>query len=135
MGIVKDGGAKCSLPWPDKRLSPNARQHRMAIAPLRRKARESAAWACKAANMNLSHMAEVGIHLRITFHPPDRRRRDLDNMLSSIKSQLDGISDVIGVDDSKWDLTLRRGDPVKGGCVVVDVIDDRSTAIKGVVRE
>jgi hypothetical protein len=30
--------------------------------------------------------AEGGIALRFDFHPPDKRRRDLDNMLASIKA-------------------------------------------------
>jgi crossover junction endodeoxyribonuclease RusA len=70
-------------------------------------------------------MAELGLHIRVTFNVPDRRKRDMDNMFASIKSDLDGISDVIGVDDSKWDFTLRRGEVVKGGSVVVEVIDAR----------
>ena len=111
-----------TLPWPDKRLSPNARQHRLAVAPLRKSVRHDAMWACKAAKMHFPHLVDLGLHLRITFHPPDLRRRDIDNMLASIKSQLDGVSDVIGVDDSKWDLTLVRGHVVKGGCVVIDVV-------------
>ena len=115
-----------TLPWPDKRLSPNARQHRLAIASLRKKVRNDAMWACKAAKMSFPHMRDVGLHLCITFHPPDRRRRDIDNMLASIKSQLDGIADVIGVDDSMWDLTLRRGPVVKGGSVVIGVVNFRN---------
>lgn len=110
------------LPWPDKRLSPNARVHRMQVAPIRKKARNDAMWACKAAKMYFPHLRDVGLHLRITFHPPDKRRRDLDNMLASIKSQLDGIADVIGVDDSMWGLTLVRGCVVKGGSVNIEVI-------------
>lgn len=115
-----------TLPWPDKRLSPNARQHRMAVAGLRKVARQEAMWACKAAKMYFPHLRDVGLHLRITFHPPDRRRRDLDNMLASIKSQLDGIADVIGVDDSMWGLTILRGDVVKGGLVLIEVVDLRT---------
>jgi len=119
-----------TLPWPHKDLSPNSRKHRLAVAPIRKKARADAAWLCKAAKMNFSHMAEVGIHLRITFHPPDNRRRDIDNLLGSIKSQLDGIADVIGVDDSKWSLTLRRGEPVRPyGEVRVEVIQTMREAV------
>ena len=72
--------------------------------------------------MDFSHMAEKGLHLRITFHPPDNRRRDLDGMLSAIKSGLDGLSDALGVDDSKWALTIRKGEKRQGGDVMVEVI-------------
>lgn len=119
------------LPWPHKDLSPNSRKHRLAVAPLRKKARADAGWACKAARMNFAHLSETGLHLRITFNPPDRRKRDLDNLLASIKSHLDGVADVIGVDDSKWGLTLVRGEVVKGGAVVVEVVDRLGVAITG----
>lgn len=111
-----------TLPWPHKDLSPNARKHRVAVAPIRKRARHDAGWLCKEAGLHFPHLAEKGLHLRITFCPPDRRRRDLDNMLASIKSHLDGVADVIGVDDSKWELTIRRGDVVKGGAVQIEVI-------------
>lgn len=120
-----------TLPWPHKDLSPNARKHRLAVAPLRKKARHEAMWACKAAKMNFAHLSDTGLHLRITFNPPDRRKRDLDNMLASLKPALDGIADVIGVDDSMWGLTLVRGGVVKGGAVVVEVVDRAGTTMTG----
>ena len=120
-----------TLPWPDKRMSPNARVHRMAVAQIRKKYRADCAWLAKAAQMNFAHLAQTGLHLRITFNPPDRRARDLDNMLASIKSGLDGIADVIGVDDSKWSLTITRGEPVKGGAVSVAVVTPGGTIITG----
>jgi crossover junction endodeoxyribonuclease RusA len=42
-------------------------------------------------------------------------------MLAATKAGLDGIADVIGVDDHRWAISLRRGDPVKGGAVVVEI--------------
>ena len=118
-----------TLPWPHKDLNPNSRKHRLSVAPIRKKARADAGWACKAAKMNFAHLADTGLHLRITFNPPDKRRRDLDNMLAGIKSHLDGVSDVIGVDDSKWGLTLRRGDPVKNGSVTIEVVEYRDSVL------
>jgi crossover junction endodeoxyribonuclease RusA len=55
------------------------------------------------------------------FHPPDRRRWDLDNMLASVKSGLDGLADAIGVDDSFWTLSIAKGEPVPGGAVDVQI--------------
>lgn len=107
------------LPWPDKRLSPNAREHWRTIADLRKRYRY-AAWAVtiEAGYCNLNFER---VHVRITFHPPDLQARDMDNMLASIKSGLDGVSDAIGVDDSKWEVTIRRGEKVKGGEVLVEI--------------
>lgn len=118
-----------TLDWPHPDLWPNSRKHRLAVAPMRKRVRADAGWLAKEAKMNFSHMAEKGLHLRITFCPPDRRRRDIDNMLGAMKSQLDGVADVIGVDDSLWSLTLARGDVRKGGAVTVEVIQPMREAV------
>jgi crossover junction endodeoxyribonuclease RusA len=103
------------LPWPPKELSPNARVHFRKKAEAAKKYRNLAQWsAWEAARVD-------GYSVSITFNPPDNRRRDLDNMLASIKSGLDGISSAIGIDDSKWSMTIRKGEPVKGGRVVIEV--------------
>jgi crossover junction endodeoxyribonuclease RusA len=106
-----------TLPWPDKRLSPNARVHWATLSEVKRAARaEGFALAREA----LGRSAITGpLHVSLTFHPPTRRRADLDNMLSSCKAVIDGISQAVGVDDSEWSLSLRKGEPTKSGCVVV----------------
>ena len=56
------------------------------------------------------------INASFTAHPPDRRRRDLDNLL---KAMLDALEHA-GVyhDDSQIDsLTIDRGEIVRGGSV------------------
>lgn len=107
------------LPWPPKELSPNARVHYMAKAKHTKAYREQAYWLTRAS-------VERGIHpsprLKIVFHPPDRRRRDLDGMLSSIKAGLDGIADAMAVNDSEFELNLSRAEPIKGGRVMVSLI-------------
>ncbi|MEJ7933513.1 hypothetical protein WG907_04475 [Sphingobium sp. AN558] len=62
-------------------------------------------------------------HLTLRFCPPDRRRRDLDNMLASFKQGIDAISETIGLDDYHFGLTLSRGEPVKGGSVEVTITE------------
>ncbi|MFZ9885496.1 MAG: endodeoxyribonuclease RusA [Candidatus Limnocylindrus sp.] len=57
----------------------------------------------------------------ITFRIPDARRRDMDNMLAAIKAGIDAASDHVGVDDSRWTLTLAIGQPIKGGAVVIEL--------------
>jgi crossover junction endodeoxyribonuclease RusA len=59
------------------------------------------------------------IAVRLTFHPPDNRRRDIDNALSCCKAYLDGIADAYGVNDNRFTLTLERGAVVTGGCVSI----------------
>ena len=107
------------LSWPSPELSPNARAH-WAKKALKAKRYRSLAFFL-ARLEGLRGCGQSGHSVLITFHPPDNRRRDLDNMLASIKSGLDGIASAIGVDDSKWAIKISRGDTVKGGAVVVEV--------------
>jgi crossover junction endodeoxyribonuclease RusA len=61
------------------------------------------------------------LRVSLDFRPPDRRRRDLDNLLASMKAGLDGLADALGVDDSRWRLAIEMGEPAAGGCVCVTV--------------
>ncbi len=61
-------------------------------------------------------------NVTITFHPPDSRRRDMDNMLASAKVGLDAVSEAVGIDDSKWVLTLVRGEVrPKQGAIIMEL--------------
>jgi crossover junction endodeoxyribonuclease RusA len=105
------------LPWPPKELSPNARVHRQAKAKQAKAYRESCFWLTKEAQERLSGGR---VHLTITFVPPDRRARDLDNMLASIKSGLDGMADALGVNDKIFrPVTLDVADEI-GGMVRIE---------------
>lgn len=63
-------------------------------------------------------------HLHITFCPPDKRRRDLDNMLASFKQGIDAIAETMGVDDYGFGFTIIRGQPVKGGIVRITITEE-----------
>ncbi len=107
------------LGWPARELSPNARVDRR-IATSARQTAKMEAWAeLKRIRAQISANA----HIEIVFHPPDQRRRDLDNLLASLKSHLDGLALAADVDDSGWSFTIRKGTPVAGGCVIVDVFN------------
>ena len=100
------------LPWPEKVLSPNSRAHRMVKYKAQKAAKERAiteAWAQKAACI-FKHV-DGPIDATITFYPPDRRRRDRDNMISSLKAAQDGLAHAVGADDSRWVPTYHVGDP------------------------
>lgn len=106
------------LPWPDRRLSPNARVHRMERARCAAVAKE-AAWMDTLNQLSVRERRALSerdaVHLAITFHPPDSRKRDLDNMLASAKSTLDGFAHACLIDDYRFSLSLMRGQPLKGG--------------------
>lgn len=107
-----------TLPWPPATLSPNARVHHMAHYKARKAYREACAW--QAVAQGVKKIEAPRLHLTLTFVPPNRRAHDLDNCLASIKSGLDGLADVLGVDDKHWSLTLHKSDAI-GGFVRVEV--------------
>ena len=107
------------LPWPTKDLSPNARGHWAIKARAKKQYRALCAWQAK--SQGLTHIDAERLHLKITFVPPNRRARDLDNLLASIKSGLDGLCDVLGVDDSKWSMEISKADDRIGGFVEIVV--------------
>jgi crossover junction endodeoxyribonuclease RusA len=107
------------LPWPDRKLSPNARVHWAAKAKAVKLARETACVMTLCEMTKGARMTANELHLK--FCPPDRRRRDLDNMIASSKAYIDGICDAIGIDDSQLSLRISRGEPTKGGEVIAAI--------------
>jgi len=95
-----------TLGWPSRALSPNARSHWAALARAKKAARKEGyitTWMSQTRGTPyLSLDGAASISIQVTFIPPGSRRRDLDNLIASIKPHLDGISDAIGIDDSRW---------------------------------
>lgn len=121
------------LPWPDKQLSSNARGHWRRKADAVKDYRASAHWLAK-----LQHpTSDPASILRFTFHPPDRRKRDLHNMPHMMKAAIDGIADAMGVDDNKFrvEWPTEFSDVVKGGSVLVEVVPSEvEIPLVGIVR-
>jgi crossover junction endodeoxyribonuclease RusA len=110
--------SEITLPWPHPWLSPNARVHWTQKRTATRNAREAACWVAKEAGWHRREWPDA-LRVSLTFHPPDNRRRDADNMLASSKALLDGIADAIGRDDNGWSISMSRAEPRKGGAVLV----------------
>ena len=57
------------------------------------------------------------------YHPPDKRRRDAQNMPHMLKAAIDGMADAMGRDDSNFRCTFpsKFSEVVKGGKIVVTV--------------
>lgn len=114
------------LPWPPSALRPNA------SSPGSWRKKQGAAKSYKAECMILLRPTACWqrfdvvdrAHLHITFCPPDKRRRDLDNMLASFKQGIDAIAEAMGVDDFGFSFTILRGQPVKGGIVRITVTEE-----------
>ena len=67
------------------------------------------------------HYGDGPIMLDVRFHPPTKRLSDLDNLLSRAKHGIDALAETMGVNDKQFEFTLRRGEPVKHGCVRIMV--------------
>ncbi|WP_417834728.1 RusA family crossover junction endodeoxyribonuclease [Thalassospira xiamenensis] len=106
------------LPWPPKELNPNARLHHHALARAKAAYKAACGWEMKA--QGVKKLSASALHVSLTFYPPDRRHRDLDNMLSSMKAGLDALSAAVGVDDSLWSITIKKA-PETGGFVLINV--------------
>jgi crossover junction endodeoxyribonuclease RusA len=110
------------LPWPPKELSPNARLHWAALSRVK-KAYRTACWLqARKAGISAETLLgadEADVHL--VFYPPDKRNRDADNMLASMKAGLDGLADALKVDDNIFRVTFDVSDDI-GGMVKVSVV-------------
>lgn len=107
------------VPFPPSDLSPNARLHWAKKARAVKAYRELCAahgW-----EAGLRPMKADKLNVTITFTPPDKRRRDRDNMIAAFKAGADGIADVIQVDDANWVPTYHVTEPEKGGAVSVKI--------------
>ena len=88
------------LPWPPRALSPNARAHWRAKAPIARAYKE-ACWALTL-EAKLAVPDSQKIALWLDFYPPNRRARDDDNMIASFKHGRDGVALALGIDDKRF---------------------------------
>ena len=125
--IAPEGvGLTVDLPWPPAELNPNRKNGKHWSSTHAIKTRYLAD--CRL--LVLQAMGQAGyappagaFGLTITFTAPDKRRRDMDNLLASLKSGLDGVSQALGVDDQHFEpITLRRAAGGKPGKVTIEVM-------------
>jgi crossover junction endodeoxyribonuclease RusA len=95
------------LSWPSKPLWQNSRCHWAAKAKAVAQARKDAFHTALEAGIGMMPTGEGWQHyLSFDFCPPDRRKRDLQNMPATQKAYIDGIADALKVDDAtfkvKW---------------------------------
>lgn len=114
-----------TLPWPDKRLTPNAkrrkhwRSYQPAIKADRALAGQIAALTLPLSAKKAIAASEGHIAVTIRFYPPDARLRDDDGMIGAFKHMRDGLADAIGVDDRRFRPHYFFEDPAKPGRVEV----------------
>ena len=110
-----------ALSWPDKTLNPNVRAH----WAVKRKAKK---WAASGWHVELNPFRKNLLGQRkfnVRFQPPDKRRRDVDNVIASLKHMQDTLATFCGCDDSQlriqWPVEFEG--PVKGGRVILETVE------------
>jgi len=97
------------LPYPNATLNPNACKHFYMKAKIKSKAK---AIGYELAKLDYGAFSnENRLELLLIVHRKDKRVYDLDNVLASAKSVLDGVFSGLGIDDSLVDkITIQRGE-------------------------
>jgi len=110
-----------TLPWPPSELNKNdTNTHRMAKARIIKEAREVAYYETLSHRFGDDWYLWEKINATYTFHPPDRRRRDLMNWLGACAAFQDGMFDALDADDYRIKRTvLEWGEVEPDGKVVV----------------
>jgi Holliday junction resolvase RusA-like endonuclease len=110
---------KITFPWFLKELKPNWSGHYM------QKAKAKAIYRSECERITLNTMRDTwkaSNKLRITFYKPNNRHMDLDNMLASIKSGIDGMCDALQVNDKQFtEIILIKADTI-GGYIDVELL-------------
>ena len=93
---------------PPRDASPNARVHYMKLANVKRNQRDlMIASVLEMPSMDRPNEPLDKAHLTITFRASDKRRRDIDNLLSASKAYVDGlVAAGVIIDDSSDNLSF-----------------------------
>ena len=115
---AKAKGARLMLPWPPTVNHYWGRRGKRTFLSKRGRAyREAVAWAVVAAKR--PHF-DGACEVKVVAYPPDRRRRDLDNILKSLFDALEHAR-VFEDDSQVAKYSIERADVVKGGRVDVAI--------------
>lgn len=109
------------LPWPGSTLWPNRQKGRSWRVSWddKRDQVNATATACVAAGLHRLTVADGPISLVLIACPPTRNRWDGDGLEGALKAARDTIARALGVDDSRFDARVERGDPSRDGGVIV----------------
>lgn len=107
-----------TLPWPPSILSPNKIAHWAQKAKVKAKVKSDCFYIVKSLGLKIDH--KDNIPLTIYFYPPTRRKYDIDNLLASCKSSLDGVAEALGVNDRRFrPITIDFRDVVENGKIEI----------------
>jgi crossover junction endodeoxyribonuclease RusA len=112
---------RIDLSWPAHELSPNARVHPMVLHRFKKAAKNEAGWAVKIAKPFHWHPADETVAVHLIAHPPKAwRTGDDDNLVARVKAHLDGIAEVLGINDRLFQApTVEWADRCERGKLIV----------------
>ena len=112
---------KIVFPWFLKELKPNWSGHYMQKA----KAKAIYRSECERITLNALHNYPGGVSsfstIKAKFYKPNNRHMDLDNMLASIKSGIDGMCDALQINDKQFStIVIEKSDTI-GGYIEIEL--------------
>lgn len=93
------------LPFPDKKLMPNKKngKHWTSTLSNKKTQKTEAFYETKQALQKAGEQFwPEHIPLSLLYLTPDKRHRDLDNLLAASKALIDGMAQALGVDDKRF---------------------------------
>ena len=90
------------LSWPPQQLKPNWRGHWAAKAWAVKRYRSDAAYLTRCTTPLTLDGYAGKVDIQCEFCTPDRRARDEDNLVATMKAGFDGIADRLGINDRKF---------------------------------
>ncbi len=111
---------KIRFSWPDSRFFPNRKQQHRYLTAERWAARMSGY--ALTINARLTVPENGALEWRLVLCPPDKRRRDDDNVYAAFKPTRDGIFAALETDDSRLRRTvIEWGEAEEGGAIYVEI--------------
>jgi len=98
------------LSWAAPPLTANQRNHWRKQAAIVKSTREAVAWAVCRRQFTSEPLPVLADHVVVELHywPRDRRRRDADNLVPTLKAACDGLVDAKVVRDDTPDLMTKH---------------------------
>lgn len=108
------------LPWPSRRLSPNARGAWQTKEAPRQAAIDTGYLAARKTGQTLSRKARLS--MLIEAHPPKGNRSDWDNLVGRLKHYQDGVCKALAVNDNQIkEATVLMCEPHGDGSVIITI--------------
>lgn len=111
------------LPFPPSELMPNNKngKHWGATHAVKKKYREDCFYLTKHMGKDFIDDGEA-IRVTLIYLMPDKRQRDVDNLLAASKAGLDGVAEALGVNDSQFQpISVYRFPGEKPGLLIVQL--------------